>query len=602
MVAGGGGSDNDSAEPEQTESLNENTGGEDTGEYAPNEESRGTSGTGEIDLSKITADYIAHDGETLTGTLGANVKISIADGATVTIRDVTINGEKNESYRWAGISCEGDAVINLAGANSVTGFYNDYPGIHVPKDKTLTIKGSGALNASSNGQGAGIGGGFAISCGNIVIESGTITATGGRYAAGIGGGGYAMCGNITITGGIGTAKRGEGGISPAWKKIFPDSIGAGLLGSCGKVTIYDKEGAISEESYTYPKNMTDLSTFTADYTAHDGETLTGTLGANVKVSIADGATVDLWNVTINGTNNEAYKWAGITCEGDATIILIGINSVKGFYLEYPGIHVKKDKTLTIKGDGKLTASSNGQGAGIGGGYQIPCGNIVIESGTINAFGGDLAAGIGTGAVESTTSCGHITINGGKITATKGRESSYSVGQGHGARYTTEITICGGKYIANEDTFRYGFEPNTEGSFTVDIDTAAGYAVYSMALYGRKCLGLNEDGSYKLSGWEIVQEWTTAGEWWKHIRSQGFSVARKYVELGFQFDIKSRPSYVFSKPFWPDPKKPERKNERIDKVFIDIGGELYTANITIKVNDATVVEEYNCYTETLYDWR
>ncbi len=40
MAAGGGG---DYADSEQTESLNENTGGEDIGDYAPNEESRGVS-------------------------------------------------------------------------------------------------------------------------------------------------------------------------------------------------------------------------------------------------------------------------------------------------------------------------------------------------------------------------------------------------------------------------------------------------------------------------------------------------------------------------------------------------------------------------------
>ena len=38
----GGGSD--STDPEQTESLNDNTSGDDTGDYDPNEESRGTSG------------------------------------------------------------------------------------------------------------------------------------------------------------------------------------------------------------------------------------------------------------------------------------------------------------------------------------------------------------------------------------------------------------------------------------------------------------------------------------------------------------------------------------------------------------------------------
>ena len=90
-VGCGGSSDNAPADSEQTESLNE-----DTGSYDPNEEGRRTSGS-VIDLSTITANYTAQDGETLTGTLGENVKISIADGATITIENVTIKGE----FKWA---------------------------------------------------------------------------------------------------------------------------------------------------------------------------------------------------------------------------------------------------------------------------------------------------------------------------------------------------------------------------------------------------------------------------------------------------------------------------------------------------------------------
>ena len=52
-----------------------------------------------VDLPAITAAYTAQDGETLTGTLSARVKISIADGAAVTLKDVTIGigGGKNGS-------------------------------------------------------------------------------------------------------------------------------------------------------------------------------------------------------------------------------------------------------------------------------------------------------------------------------------------------------------------------------------------------------------------------------------------------------------------------------------------------------------------------
>ena len=202
-------------------------------------------------------------------------------------------------------------------------------------------------------------------------------------------------------------------------------------------------------------NSVDLSTLTADYTAQDGDVLTGTLGGNYKITIADGATVTLSGAVINGTNNESYKWAGLTLAGDGTIILSGENTVKGFYENYPGIFVPKNKTLTIQGDGSLTASSNGYGAGIGGGLQISCGNITIEGGTVNAQGGCDAAGIGGGV---NTSCGDITIANTvtKVTATAGENAINSIGAGSNGSCGT-VTI-GGTVTGNIMTSPYTYQP------------------------------------------------------------------------------------------------------------------------------------------------
>ena len=188
----------------------------------------------------------------------------------------------------------------------------------------------------------------------------------------------------------------------------------------------------------------DLSTLTAAYEAQNGDVLTRTLGANVKISIADGATVTLDGVTINGVDNWNYEWAGITCEGDATIILKDgtTNTVKGFQNKYPGIHPAVGKTLTIKGRGSLTASSNSDGAGIGGGREIACGNIEIQGGTIKATGGNGAAGIGSG---TSGSCGSITISGGTVTAT-GDAAAAGIGSGDHASCGA-ITISGGEVTA-----------------------------------------------------------------------------------------------------------------------------------------------------------
>ena len=185
------------------------------------------------DLSTITENYEAKNGETLTGTLASNVKISIADGATVTLKNVNIT-KLGDNCDWAGINCPGDAILVLEGTNEVCagrdGYgYNNYPGIYIAQGKTLTIQGAGNLTAYSNityPSGAGIGGGFNISCGNIVINSGNITATGGYDTAGIGGG-TGSCGNITISGGTITATSGGNGAG----------IGGGYYASCGNITI-----------------------------------------------------------------------------------------------------------------------------------------------------------------------------------------------------------------------------------------------------------------------------------------------------------------------------------------------------------------------------
>ena len=206
-----------------------------------------------VDLSTLTADYTAQNNETLTGMLGGNYKISIAAGATVKLQDVTINGNNvSDAYEWAGISCLGNATIILGGTNTVGGFNDVCPGIYVPVGSTLTIKGSGSLTASTGvsltssqkGYAAGIGGGYLIDCGNIVIEGGAVNAYGGSNAAAIGGGRDADCGTITITDGVTrvTANKGKNGTN---------SIGAGSNALCGTITIGGEVRGNIFDSYTY---------------------------------------------------------------------------------------------------------------------------------------------------------------------------------------------------------------------------------------------------------------------------------------------------------------------------------------------------------------
>ena len=254
-----------------------------------------------------------------------------------------------------------------------------------------------------------------------------------------------------------------------------------------------------------------LSTIVSNYTAQDGEMLYGKLGSNVKISIDDGATVTLKDVTINGVNNWSYEWAGITCAGDATIILEGTNTVKGFQAYYPGIYVPEEKTLTIEGEGSLNASGNGRSTGIGGGHSMHCGDIVINGGNITATGGSYNAGIGGGEGDEDNRyrCGKITINGGTVTATGGNSSAGIGGGDYG--YSDDITISGGTVTATGGNSAAGIGSGGDSGSCGAI-TISGGTVTATGGKWAAGIGSGESASYgviEISGGTVT---ATGGKW------------------------------------------------------------------------------------------
>ena len=238
-----------------------------------------TAGANVVTLSSGSGEVQLLNGHILTGTGGANTKVTITDGATVTLSDVNITAIADDSdHRWSGISCWGNAVIVLGEGttNTVKGGIRS-SGIYVPDYNTLTIQGGGTLNATGAWGAAGIGSGYGYSyCGNITIKGGTVNATGGASGAGIGSGcGESSCGIITISGGVVNAVGGDGaaGIGSGYDqsdcyRIYitqgvtrvtatkgggcNNAIGAGANNStCGSVTIGDVEtGFITKSPFT----------------------------------------------------------------------------------------------------------------------------------------------------------------------------------------------------------------------------------------------------------------------------------------------------------------------------------------------------------------
>ena len=177
--------------------------------------------------------YITTDGGRTTNTL------TIEGGTTaakVTLHNVNIDAS------GAAVSVSGNVELIIAGTNTLHSG-TDHAGVEKADDNgTLTISGSGTLNAYGGESGAGIGSGSQKGCSNIVIESGTINAHGGQWGAGIGSGnvgnrpGVLGGSNITINDGDVTA---YGGSEAA-------GIGGGLKGNGKDITI--NGGTVHAES------------------------------------------------------------------------------------------------------------------------------------------------------------------------------------------------------------------------------------------------------------------------------------------------------------------------------------------------------------------
>ncbi len=326
-----------------------------------------------IPLDTLQHDFVAQDCDTLTGTLGANVKISIADGATVVLNNATISYSGNGAD-YAGLTLLGDGTIQLADGttNTVVGGldgdgYSNWPGIYVPEGKTLTINGNtGVLNAArggddtEDGSPAGIGAGWSNSCGNIVINGGIINATGGGRAAGIGSCGRRGCGDITINGGTVIATGG----------VYGPGIGLGGTnqsnytdcGTCGNITI--NGGTV---------------------TATGGE-----YGAGIGTGRADGKS----NVTATKTcGNILISGGTVTATGGKGAVGIG-TGVTGDYssITCGTITITDGVTLVTANRGiNSTAETNSIGRSSPSNSNNTCGTVTI-GGTVyyqnNAYVGD----------------------------------------------------------------------------------------------------------------------------------------------------------------------------------------------------------------------
>lgn len=331
---------------------------------------------------------------------------------------------------------------------------------------------SGTLTAEGGKNGAGIGGGRAVSGGNITILSGTVNARGGENAAGIGGGYYGngtaangiICisgGRVMATGGSfgagigggaelgdGTGRNGQIIIDGTAAVIASASTGAGIGGGSGK----NGTGEGGRIVLGGAANVTAVS------------------GSGAGIGSGESASSDVY---LTGNSGEVLITDNVTVRASSSIGA-GIGSGRPYVACSYGTGV--DGKLTINGNADVTAISTGA-SGIGAGFYSsyssgsyatgPNGVISISGNTVvNATG----AVYGIGGYDTATN-GALNIFGGKVTAmATDAEKSYACGIGRINRFT----VSGGTVSASGYTGIYSAAVNSGVVTAESLKAADGF--------------------------------------------------------------------------------------------------------------------------------
>ena len=238
-------------------------------------------------------------------------------------------------------------------------------------------------------------------------------------------------------------------------------------------------------------------------------TITGTSTGNTVTIDADKdqtANVTLDNVEINASST-GQAAVDVTGSGNTNIELNGDNTLTGGNW-YAGLQHNKETDaegnetsgkLTITdtdNDGKLTATGDFGGAGIGGGNMKDAGKIEITGGSITATGGLDGAGIGGGGSGGDAD---ITISGGTINAIGGTDPWGQPGAiggagigGGGSGGNATVTITGGAVI--EKASGGGGCAGIGGGYSSKSDvTISGNATIEKATGGEQSAGIGGGG-------------------------------------------------------------------------------------------------------------
>ena len=417
----------------------------------------------------LTAD-IDMSGQSWTGIASNQDYTGVFDGQGHTISNLTgteglfaknSGTVKNVRLKNVSITREGGNLGAVVGVNTGTVF-------NCVSSGSITGNGSNAYS---------IGGIIGHNNGGTLSGSASSCTVDGRTAGGLVGSNWQDDGNYGIitaciyTGDAGKPVEGDRNYSNSTNVYYKDENGVWKSypgnGEADETTLLQEVNAyitenggtfiLSGDGTTYPTSAVSYLDHTENgFVTKYAETYTEINSENLPTTWNDGWYVVDDDVTIGSR---------VTVNGDVKLILKNGADLTA----NDGIHVSSEDSFTLYaqsagvGMGTLVATGPSNQAGIGGGKEESCGEIIINGGTITANGGRYAMGLG-GNPNGTG--GNITVNGGTVMAQggDGYSSGWSTtpgGPGLAVGQSGIVTIHGGNVIA------------TGGNGSKDIFAAAG---------------------------------------------------------------------------------------------------------------------------------
>ena len=435
--------------------------------------------SGSGSLAATGGDAATYSGESYGIYTGGNVIITGGDvtatGGAAEFQSYGIYARLNATISGGAVKATGGAVTSSEedGGDASSGIHADVVTI---SGGEVTAKGGAVTSSGNNTTSCGIYGSSFY--GGVIISGGAVTATGTTANAesyGI----YTPNSDIEISGGTVTATGDTGALGG---DVYLDPEGNASIQSIQVKTGQDANSAkeIIGSPFVLSRGITDLVSG-AKYFHSESQTLMGDIfvgGVGLTSSEGNPAYAKTGTngaVTTEGANANDYsiKWDGSTLtlnnatitqgalggaaiwyyrDSDLNIALVGTNTVTGPSGSRSGASYgifawdpNELIDLTISGDGSLTVTGGGT---VSESYGICTDNLIVQSGTVNATGGDVNA---TGEDGEEDSYGiyaynDVTISGGAVTATGGTVNATSedgAEDSYGIYADNDLTISGG---------------------------------------------------------------------------------------------------------------------------------------------------------------